>query len=261
MITLGLYLTVATGQWSMAHGAFASMSGYTSGILTVHLGVPYPVGMLAGAVVATLGGVLLSVLTARLGGIYLAIASVAFSMCLMVITTNTEVLGGALGFYDIPLTTTLPKLYAVLAVILFCLVRLDRSRLGYAFRSVFDDEVTAESLGIDVKRIRVLSFAAGSFIAGVAGGFQAHHLTLVVPHDMSFFRSMDFFIFLAVGGMQNLWGAAAGAFVLTVIPEALRFSASLRYVLYGIVLVVVMLLRPRGIVPRMPLGVSIIRRR
>ncbi|MCC7104665.1 MAG: branched-chain amino acid ABC transporter permease [Chloroflexi bacterium] len=256
IIALGLYITMMTGQISVAHAAFAGIGGYTVGVLTVNFGLPFAVGLAAGGLLGAVFAIGLSLLILRLRHFYLAVATVGFGEALVVLAMNSDYLGGATGFRGIPRNTNLLLVLALLALVVFCAWRLQDSRVGQAFRSISDDEVTAAAIGINVRGYRILSFALGSGIAAFGGGLQAQYLGLMQAPDMNFLHSVTFLVFVAFGGTQIFWGPLLGSILLTLLPELLRFSLYDRYVIYGALLVVMMVFRPNGLVSRRPITAS-----
>lgn len=252
IIALGLYVTMMTGQISVAHAAFAGIGGYTVGVLTVNFGLPFAVGLAVGSLLGALVAVGLSLLILRLRHFYLAVATVGFGEALVVLAINSEYLGGATGFRGIPRNTNLLLVLASLAVIVFFAWRLQNSRVGQAFRAISDDEVTAAAIGIDVRGYRILSFTLGSGIAAFGGGLQAQYLGLMQAPDMNFLHSVTFLVFVAFGGTEIFWGPLLGSIALTLLPELLRFSLYDRYVIYGALLVLTMVFRPKGLISRQP---------
>ena len=109
-------------------------------------------------------------------------------------------------------------------------------------------------MGVSLAQLRCITFALGSLLVGAAGAIQAHYVLVVSPHDLGFFVSLNFIIFLLFGGMQTMWGPVLGAVLLTALPEALRFAKEYRLILYGLIIVVVILKRPQGLLTRIPTG-------
>ena len=144
--------------------------------------------------------------------------------------------------------------YLVLAILVFAAWRFDRSRLGYAARACRDNRVTAAAMGINVTWVKTLVFALGGAIAGVGGVFRSHFILVQNPDDMGFFFSLTFLIYWVFGGSYVFWGPVFGAMFLTIVPEALRFSVQERFIMYGLILTAIVILRPQGVITRVPLG-------
>jgi branched-chain amino acid transport system permease protein len=173
---------------------------------------------------------------------------------MVVVTYNVHYIGGASSFYGIPPETTLLVAFSTLAVALFIGWGFDRSRLGQAARAVRDNATAASAMGINVPLTKILVFTLGAFLAGVGGVLRVHYVLVEKPSDLGFFNSLPFVIIWVFGGSYVFYGPVIGAFVLTFLPELLRFSAQERYMAYGLLLAAVVILRPTGIVSRVPTG-------
>lgn len=248
VIVLGLNLiTGVTGQLSLGHAAFMSLGAYCSALLALKLNMPFWVCVSAGTLFAGIMGALLGIPILRLRGDYLAIATLGFGEIVRVVILNTPIAGRALGLYAIPQYTTF--FIALLAVILgiIFMYRFENSRHGLALRSIREDEIAAEMMGVDIARYKILAFAVGSAFAGLGGSLYAHFLTYINPNDFGFMKSIEQLCMIVLGGMGSITGAAAGAVVLSTVPELLRFASEYRMVTYGVVLIVMMIFRPQGL--------------
>lgn len=127
------------------------------------------------------------------------------------------------------------------------MIALERSKFGLALRSIREDEVASQMMGIDIARHKILSFAIGSAFAGLGGALYASYMTVISPGDFGFMRSIEMLCMLVLGGMGSIVGVIAGTTVLTAIPELLRFAQEYRMIMYGIVLIFMMVFRPRGL--------------
>jgi branched-chain amino acid transport system permease protein len=253
-MALGLYITALAGQLSMATAAIAGVGGYLAAVLTVKFGwFLLPATCLA-AVAGGLVGVTLALLTLKMRDFILKLTTLAFGEALSVLAFNWDYIGGANSFTGIPLKTNLWTAAAAALIAFYVAWRFDGSRLGFACRAVRDDPVAASAMGVSIAHARCVSFALGGGLVGLAGAIQAHYVLVVSPHDLGFFVSLNFIIFLLFGGLQTLWGPMLGAVLLTVLPEALRFTNEYRLILYGLIIVAVVLRRPDGLLTRTPLG-------
>ncbi len=255
-MALGLYITAMSGQLSMATAAVAGVGGYLSGVLTVKIGVPFIPAVIAAMAAGGLVGGMLAVLTAKMRDFILKLTTLAFGEALSVLAFNWDYIGGANSFTGLKLETGLGTCLVALAVALYVAWRFDGSRLGMAARAVRDDPLAAAAMGISVATLRIITFALGGAIVGMAGAVQAHYVLVISPSDLGFFVSLNYIIFLLFGGMQTMWGPILGAVLLTVLPEALRFAKEYRLIVYGVIIVAVVLWRPDGLVRRIPTGVS-----
>jgi len=254
-----------TGQFSIGHAGFMAVGAYISGGLAVHhrqawfgeqvANAPVFFALLvAGGCGAAVCGLLVGLPTLRLRGDYLAIATLGFGEIVRIVLLNLRVVGGARGLTDIPRCTTLLATWAVLALSIWFLRNLTGSRFGRAFRAIREDEVAAEALGINTTKYKVFAFAVGAFFAGIAGGLFAHDHTVLAPGAFGFMRSVEIILMCVLGGNGSTSGALLGAAILTGLPEALRgvqtwfgIEADLRMVVYSALLIMLMLLRPSGI--------------
>lgn len=223
-------------------------------------------GCIAGGCVAAAAGYVVGLPSLRLRGDYLAIVTLGFGEIIRVliqatstqITRNAEVaaanpleltthLGGALGFAMVPIYTT--QFWTVLfaGVTLLVAYRLKQSSMGRALLSIREDEVAAEAMGVRTTRMKVLAFVVAAFFAGMGGGLYAHELGNINAGELGFMKSFDFVIMVVLGGMGSISGATLAAIVLTILPEALRSVAEYRMIVYALLLVLMMIIRPQGL--------------
>ena len=254
VMALGLYVTAMSGQLSMATAAIAGVGGYLAAVLTVKFGWPLLPATALAAAAGALVGVVLALLTLKMRDFILKLTTLAFGEALSVLAFNWDYIGGANSFTGIALKTTIWTVIAATAVALYVAWRFDSSRLGLASRAVRDDPIAASAMGVSIAEVRALSFAVGGALVGMGGAVQGHYMLVISPHDLGFFVSLNFIIFLLFGGLQTMWGPVIGALLLTVLPEMLRFSSQYRLILYGLIIVLVVLLRPNGLLTRTPTG-------
>jgi branched-chain amino acid transport system permease protein len=254
IITTGVYFSSSAGAFTVAHAALAGMGGYTSALLTRDLGYPVWAGILVGAGAAFVSGLLLGWLSARMHPLVAGLTTMAFAEIMVVIAFNREELGGATGLTGIALETDFGLVYLVLALCLFAAWRFHHSRLGYAAHAVRDSMRAAAVMGVNVVWVKALVFGMGSAVAAVGGALHAHYVMVQTAGDMGFWGGMNYAFFWIFGGSYTFWGPALGAMVLTILPEVLRFSMNARYIMYGLLLMVVVVVRPQGLIPVMPLG-------
>lgn len=251
-MVLGLYITAMSGQISMATAAIAGVGGYASGVLTVKFGAPFILSVVAAAALSALVGTALALITAKMRDFILKLTTLAFGEALSVFAFNWDYIGGANSFTGLTLYTGVGTALIGALIALFVAWRFDASRLGFAARAVRDDPLAAASMGISVAGIRAITFALGAALVGMGGAMQAHYVLVISPHELGFFVSLNYIIFLLFGGMYTLWGPVLGAIILTVLPETLRFANEYRMILYGLIIVAVVLWRPEGLIRRRP---------
>ena len=254
MQVLGLYITAMSGQLSMATAAIAGVGAYLAAILTVKMGWWFAPAILMGAVMGAIVGLVLALITLRMRDFILKLTTIAFGEAIAVLAFNWDYIGGPNSFTGIAPYTTIWTCLVGAGIALYVTWRFDGSRLGFAARAVRDDPVAATAMGVSLAQLRCITFALGSLLVGAAGAIQAHYVLVVSPHELGFFVSLNFIIFLLFGGMQTMWGPVLGAILLTALPEALRFAKEYRLIVYGLIIVIVILKRPQGLLTRIPTG-------
>jgi branched-chain amino acid transport system permease protein len=254
IITMGLYVSSSAGALSACHAAIAGMGGYVGAVLTTNFDWPFPVAVLVGGAVGFATGMFLALVTLRMNELVAGLTTLAFGETMVIIAFNIDYIGGANGFMGIPLETTFDAVFLVLAIVVFAAWRFDRSRLGYAARACRDNHSAAAAMGINTTWVKTLVFALGAAIAGVGGVLRAHYVLVQIPDDMGFYASVNYVIFWVFGGSYSFWGSLFGAMFLTILPELLRFSVYDRFIMYGVILTAIVILRPQGVITRMPLG-------
>ena len=277
ILGVSIYVTLSTGQLSLGNAGFMSIGAYTAALLATQHGVPIPAGIVLGSLLAGAAGVLVGIPSLRLSGVYLAIATLGFGEVIRAVAINWESLtGGAVGIAAIPQmgrvllakSRTLgfspdsvglrPNQFISLSVFLILLVltaltvafflRLGRSRVGRAYAAIQLDERAAEAAGIPVTYYKVLAFSQGATVSGFAGALFAHATSFISPADFTYHRAVEILVFAVFGGTGHLFGPVFGATFLTLVPEALRAIRHYRYILYGVLLVLMMVFRPQGII-------------
>ena len=276
------YVPFKTGQISLGQAGFMGVGAYAAGIVTAKLGLPFPLGLLAGGFAAGLIGVGVGFPALRIRGIYLLLLTLGFAEIVQVIILTWDYTGGAQGFQNIPyLENALIWIYGIVAVLIVFFARLERSSLGRAMDSVHEDETAAEVIGVDVVRVKLFAFGLGAFIAGLAGALFAHYSTYVDSVTFNILVGVEILMFALVGGGFSYWGPLFGAMFLSLLPEFLRalrdpmelipvswteeapwnhvydavyefldFENEKRLIIYGLVLIVMMVLRPQGLITR-----------
>ncbi|MDM0012772.1 branched-chain amino acid ABC transporter permease [Variovorax sp. J22P168] len=248
LLALSIWLTLSCGMLAMANAAFMGIGAYTSAILTMTYGVPFPIAIAAGMAAPALTAFVIGKPTLRLSGVYLAMATLAFGEVVRIVILNVEsVTGGALGLNGIPPVTEWWHVGLALVLVLLFLWRLRRSKVGRAFEAIKEDETAAGLMGIDVGAHKMLAFVLGGAIAGLAGVLNAHHTFFIGPNEFGFDRGVEILTMTVLGGINSLMGPVLGGFILTVLPEALRPFGDFRLVVNGVILVLIVLFLPKGI--------------
>jgi branched-chain amino acid transport system permease protein len=258
---LGLNIVLGyAGQLSLAQAAFWGVGAYTTTILTVYLGMPTWIGMVAAFVVAALFGVLLGIPTLKLSGHYLAMTTIGFGIILQLILINAIWLTGgsdgipkipspAIGSYELKDPSTFFYLAAISLILLtWASIRLKDSRVGRAFLAVQGNEMAAETTGVDSTVYKVMAFALSAGYGGFGGWLFAHSGShYISPDTFSFDQSVMFLAMAVLGGNGSAVGAIVGATLLTLVPEVLRFLKDYYMAVYAAGIVIVMIFMPGGI--------------
>ena len=276
------YLPYKTGQVSLGQAGFMAIGAYASAILTQKFGIPFAVALITGGVVTGVIGVAIGFPALRIKGIYLLLLTLGFSEIVSVVALSWEYVGGAQGFRQISFNPyTLEYVLGIIIVLLLFFARIERSSLGRAMDSIHQDETAAEVMGIDVVRIKLLAFGLGAALAGLAGALYAHHATFMDSTTFNIMLSVEILVFVVVGGGSTYWGPVFGAVVLNAIPEFLRalrewlelipvawtnfypmnrayeflhgfldFENAKRLIAYGVILILMMIIRPDGLLTR-----------
>jgi branched-chain amino acid transport system permease protein len=258
---LGLNLIYGyTGQFSLGHAAFYGIGAYTAALLTRSIGSHNPaillVGLVAGGALAGLIALLIGLPILRLKSDYLGIATLGFGIIVKVLLDNSDkvipMMGGSRGMSSIPKLTTFLWVFplAVLAVVV--MRNIVFSGIGRALISVREDELAAESVGIDSTRYKTLGFVIGCTFAGVAGGLYAHLYVFLHPSNFDFLKSIDVLLIVVLGGLGSISGTVVAAVAWTFLLEGLRILLppafqDWRWVIYPLLLIIFMLVRPGGI--------------
>jgi branched-chain amino acid transport system permease protein len=251
-----------TGQFSLGHAGFMSVGAYLSAAVTILLG-PRILGadggtalgqgllFLGALVVGGLGsataGLVVGIPSLRLKGDYLALVTLGFGEIIRVVFQNVDSLGGALGLNGIPAYTTVFWVYSVAAVTVFTVVCLVRSTYGRGFIATHDDEIASEAVGLNTTRYKIVAFVVSAFFAGMAGGLYGHFKLTITPTGFDFAKSIEIVVMVILGGMGNTPGVIMAAILLTILPEFLRSVEQYRMVMYSVLLIILMLVRPKGL--------------
>lgn len=247
ILAVSLHVIIGiTGQFSIGHAGFLAVGAYISAIFTMKLSMPFLVAILAGAIVAAIAGVIIGVPTLRLKGDYLAIATLGFAEIIRIIFINIDYVGGAAGM-QVTQQSTWTTAYVLVVITIIIIANFTNSRHGRACVAIREDEIAADSMGIHTTYYKVIAFTLGSFFAGVAGAIYAHNFFIIQPTAFGFLKSFDILIYVVLGGLGSLSGAVIAAIFLTIVSDYLQAFPSTRMILYSLVLIFVMLYRPKGL--------------
>jgi len=262
VFTRGTRLLGTRFEWLLASGASSAAS--LSAMLPQALLAPmsFLILLVGGGLCAAAAGLVVGLPTLRLRGDYLAIATLGFGEIIRIAIQNTKPLGGPLGLGGIPSYVDFSWVYAAALVTIIAVWRIAYSARGRAIEAVREDEIAAAAVGVDPTRQKVLAFVVGAFFGGVGGALYAHYFGFIDPPSFGFQRSIEFVVMVTLGGLASVSGAVLAAVVLTLLPELLRNAddflpgairqtgfrlSDWRLVLYALLLIVMMLLRPQGL--------------
>ncbi|MCB0347338.1 MAG: branched-chain amino acid ABC transporter permease [Bdellovibrionales bacterium] len=255
-----------TGQFSIGHAGFMSVGAYLSAYISIMITKDNPdllanpvtanliflVSLIAGGAGSAIIGYFVGLPSLRLRGDYLAIVTLGFGEIIRVMILNIDAIGGARGFTGIPLLSNFLWVYIAVLFTLFFIWRLVNSAHGRTYLSVREDEIAAQSMGVNTTNAKVQAFVIGAFFAGIAGGLFAHFLLYLNPQTFDFNRSFEIIIMVVLGGAGSISGSVVAAIILTVIREALRpiqeiTRIDFRMSIYSLFLIILMLNRPNGL--------------
>lgn len=249
-----------TGLSSLGQAGFMSVGAYVSAIITTFVFdvssmsrvlqiLIFIIATVIGGAVSALFGLVIGVPSLRLRGDYLAIVTLGFCEVIRAIwrIIPSSIAGGAYGLTGIPNIVNFFWAYLIMFLaIYFCRNYMDSS-YGRACLAIRDNEIAADTMGINCFRYKIIAFMTSAFLAGVAGSLYAHLLSYIHPDVFSYSKSSDFLVYLYAGGVGSISGSMLGALCLTVLPEILRFLDDWRLVIYGALLLCIILFRPTGI--------------
>ncbi|ALC85755.1 ABC transporter [Bacillus sp. FJAT-22090] len=251
ILAVSLHLVIGiTGQFSIGHAGFLAVGAYISAIITMKLGLPFILAIIVGGIVAALAGLIVGIPSLRLKGDYLAIATLGFAEIIRIVFLNIDYVGGAAGM-QVSHLTNWTYAFVSLFITILVIVNFTNSRHGIAAISVRENEIAADAMGINTTYYKVVAFTIGSFFAGVAGALYSHNFYIIQPSQFGFLKSFDILIFVVLGGLGSLSGAVLSAILLTVVSTYLQGYPETRMIIYSLVLILVMLYRPKGLMGTM----------
>lgn len=266
LMALGLNVVVGmAGLLDLGYVGFFATGAYTVGVLTSkHASIPWFLAMIAAVFVSMGFGVLLGAPTLRLRGDYLAIVTLGFGEIIRLTAQNVGWLGASEGISNIKRPPSIgPIKFTVLEnrwywvfglslilLVVFALSLLENSRVGRAWNAIREDEDAAELMGVPTFTFKLWAFAIGASVGGLAGAFYAGKLNTIYPKDFDIAKSILFLAAIVLGGLGNRWGAIIGAFLVAYLPERFRFVSDKRTLFFGLALMIMMIFRPQGLLPR-----------
>ena len=252
-IMLAVSLNLVTGflgELSLGHAGFMSIGAYSSALISIALSNTLPpaaaflIALLCGGILAAFCGLIIGVPVLRLRGDYLAIVTLAFGEIIKSIINYLKFTGGSKGLSKIPLYSDYRNFTVVFIITVITIVLISNlidSRDGRAIKSIRDNDIAAESIGINISKYKVSAFVIAAGFAGIAGALYAHNVGIIKPSIFDYNKSIEILVFVVLGGMGNIPGSIISAIILTLLPEFLRGADNLRMLLYAIVLIVMMI--------------------
>jgi len=259
-------ITGCTGRLNLGHAAFYGIGAYASTLLVMRLGFPVWLAIFLAGLITIFFGILIGVPCLKLKGAYLAITTLAFGEITRLAMMNLVGLtNGPLGIRGIPnpppiifggslsisFESKTSYYYFLLALCLACLLiirRLLSSQIGRTFVAIREDEVRAETVGIDTTHIKLMNFALGAFFAGLAGAFYAHYVRFISPDTFTLNETFTILTMVVIGGLGTFYGPIIGGVLFTFLPELLRAIADYRMMIYGLMMSVAIIFMPEGII-------------
>ena len=260
ILAVGLNLIVGfSGQFSLGHAGFMAIGAYTAAIIGSK-SATYPAffaAMVLGALIAGAVALIVGIPTLRLKGDYLAIATLGVSEIIRILIINGgDLTNGAAGILGIPAFTNWQMVYFFVVITTILTINFLRSPIGRATLSVREDEIAAESVGVNTTKIKVIAFVFGAMTASIAGSLQAGFIGSVVPKDYTFINSINVLIIVVFGGLGSMTGTIVAAIVLGILNMVLQNVASIRMIIYSLALILVMIFRPGGLLGTWELSLS-----
>lgn len=265
IMAIGLNIIVGkSGILDLGYVAFFAIGAYTHAIFSLNFGFAFWENVLLGMAFAMLAGLCLGLPALRLRGDYLAIITLGFGEIVRIVAINVHVTGGAAGLAGIPAPPTIfglefrvddPKpfywmLLTLLLLVVWAYLRLIARRPGRAWEAIREDEDVAEFMGVATMKYKLWGFILGGAVGGGVGAVYASQVTSIVPELFTLNVSIMILACVVFGGMGNVWGVALGAALLGYFPEKLRFLSDTRILFFGLLMVVMMNIRPDGLIPR-----------
>lgn len=279
-VVLGLSMNLIngfTGLFSLGHAGFMAVGAYVTALLTMsaatkaqnffmvpivkpleNISLPFLSALLIAGLLSAFVAFLIGAPVLKLKGDYLAIATLGFAEIIRIVFTNTQsITNGALGIKGIPNTTSLWWTFGIALFTIFFMRQLINSSYGRALKAIREDEIAAESMGINLFKHKLLSFMIGAFFAGVGGGLLGNLLGTIDPNMFKFPLTFNILLIIVLGGMGSITGTVISAFVITIAGEALRFLdegflfipaiSGLRMVVFSALLMIVVLFFSKGL--------------
>ncbi|HHT63498.1 MAG: branched-chain amino acid ABC transporter permease [Bacillota bacterium] len=273
MAALGLNFQMgSTNMVNFAPAAFMGIGAYSIAVLTAKFGMSSWVALAIAILTSGLMGLLIGIPTLRTKDYYLSLVTMALQLAFTMVLFNIPYLGGPNGIsgvkplsigefslvksytvFGVKIAPQIPYLYLcilILALFIYIAMRIYISRIGLSLNTIAQDEVAANCLGINIAARKLFAFVIGAIFCGVAGALYGSYTSYVGPDDFGFPKSLMIICMVILGGMDNVVGVVTGAFILTVITEKLRVFSDFQQLVYGLILLTVLIVRPAGLIPK-----------
>jgi branched-chain amino acid transport system permease protein len=248
ILAFSFYVPFSAGMICLGQAGFMAIGAYTAALLSIKAGLPFLWAVLAGGCVSGMVGIVTGFPALRIRGVYLMLMTLGLGEAIRVFLLNFEYVGGVTGLSGIPQRTSIYNMYAFIAILTIIIMRINSGQIGRIIEAIRENEEAAQGMGINLTQYKVLVFGAGAFIAGIGGGFYAHYVQFIEPGNFGVAQSLELMIYSIFGGTETLWGSVFGAAFLTLLPEWLRPLQEWRMFMYGIILLLMMVLRPKGVI-------------
>lgn len=246
LLAWSVYVILMSGTMSFGNGAFMAAGAYCAGVCTAKLGWPFEPAIAAAALFCFVAGIAVGFPALRTRGIYLIMVTIGLAFCVRVAIENTPYLGGVRGLRGL-VGTSLTHVVVILVIVGIALWVVSRSPLQRVLDAVREDEDVAGALGINVVYVRVIAFAVGAALAGIGGALYGHYMLFIAPDHFGILVSITVVLYVILGGVNNMWGPALGAAVMTLLPEFVRAIAEWRTAVFSLLIILLLLLRPEGL--------------
>ena len=254
MICINIILAVSlnlingyTGQFSIGHAGFMAVGAYMGAVVTMMWELPFAVGIIVATISAGVLGALIGLPTLRLNGDYLCIATLGLGEIIRICILNIEYVGGASGLMGISRETTFTNVFWIMIAIIFFIKNFKNSSYGRCCLAIRENEIAADTMGINTTKYKVMAFTLGAAFAGTAGCMFSHYFFIAHPASFTFMRSFDVLTMVVLGGLGSMTGSIVGAMLLTGLSAVLSDFPEWRMIIYSITMIVLMLYRPQGL--------------
>ncbi len=250
ILATGLNLVIGfAGQFSLGHAGFMAIGAYATAIITNNSATAggFYTSIVVGVIIAIIAAIIVGVPTLRLRGDYLAIATMGAAEIIRIIINNLQITNGPSGMFNIPQFATWPIVYIMVCITTILIANFVRSRAGRAIKSVREDEIAAESAGINTTNWKLAAFVFGAATAAIAGSLDASYLQTIAPTNFGIMESVSILIIVVLGGVGSLTGSVVAAVVLGILDTALQNFGTLRMVIYAAALILIMIFKPTGL--------------